>query len=120
VMFHMRDPELCNQVYSEVIQPYLADTEKTRILQHDGTYVRENSAHAPANAREPFTFNVQEFLIGFAEGREAISEVPHAPATIKFPPMRPVANVPERKKTKGAKVRVAPAPPPSETAVPKA
>jgi polyphosphate kinase len=120
VMFHMRDPELCNQVYSEVIQPYLADTEKTRILQHDGTYVRENSAHAPANAREPFTFNVQEFLIGFAEGREAISEVPHAPATIKFPPMRPAANVPERKKTKGAKVRVAPAPPPSETAVPKA
>jgi polyphosphate kinase len=120
VMFHMRDPELCNQVFSEVIQPYLADTEKTRILQHDGTYVRENSAHAPANAREPFTFNVQEFLIGFAEGREAISEVPHAPATIKFPPMRPTTPAPDRKKTKDAKVRVTAAPPPSETAAPKA
>jgi polyphosphate kinase len=98
VMFHLRDPELCNQVYSEVIQPYLADTEKTRILEPSGQYVRENSLGAPANAREPFTFNVQEFLIGFAEGREAISEVPHAPTQIKFPPMRPVVHAPHPKK----------------------
>jgi polyphosphate kinase len=98
VMFHLRDPELCNQVYSEVIQPYLADTEKTRILEPSGQYVRENSLGAPANAREPFTFNVQEFLIGFAEGREAISEVPHAPTQIKCPPMRPVVHAPHPKK----------------------
>jgi polyphosphate kinase len=100
VMFHMRDPELCNQVFSEVIQPYLADTEKTRILQPDGTYVRAKSAGAPANAREPITFNVQDFLIGFAEGRETISEVPHQTTPIKFPPMRPAGRVAHPKKAK--------------------
>ena len=47
VMFHLRDPELCNQVYSEVIQPYLADTEKTRILEPSGQYIRENSTARP-------------------------------------------------------------------------
>ncbi|MGD0303201.1 MAG: polyphosphate kinase 1 [Candidatus Acidiferrales bacterium] len=91
VMFHMRDPELCNQVYSEVIQPYLADTEKTRILQPDGKYIRESSASS-RNGRPPFPFNVQDFLIGFAEGREAISEVPHAPTSLRFAPIKPAAN----------------------------
>jgi polyphosphate kinase len=91
VMFHLRDLELCNQVYSEVVQPYLADTEKTRILQPDGTYVRE-SALASRNGRPSFPFNVQDFLIGFAEGREAISEVPHAATSLRFPPIKPPAH----------------------------
>jgi polyphosphate kinase len=82
VMFHMRDPELCNQVYSEVIQPYLADTEKARILQPDGTYTRKYAEHA---GRKPFPFSVQDFLIGFAEGRENVTDVPSPVSSVHIP-----------------------------------
>lgn len=78
VMFHLRNPELCNQVFKEVIEPYLADTEKTRILLPDGRYVRGHQAGAAAGSRNGFHFNAQEFLIGVAEGREGLSEVPRA------------------------------------------
>ncbi len=78
VMFHLRNPELCNQVFKEVIGPYLADTEKTRILLPDGRYVRGNQGGAAAHSRNGFHFNAQEFLIGLAEGREGLSEVPKA------------------------------------------
>jgi polyphosphate kinase len=76
VMFHLRDGELCNQVFREVIEPYLADTEKTRLLMPDGKYVRPGRAASMKGSRNGFHFNVQEFLIGFAEGREALVEVP--------------------------------------------
>jgi polyphosphate kinase len=78
VMFHLRDAELCNQVFSEVIEPYLADTDKTRVLMPDGKYVRWGKAPDSRHSRNGFHFNVQEFLIGFAEGREALGEVPRA------------------------------------------
>jgi hypothetical protein len=81
-MFHMRDPELCNQIYSEVIQPYLADTEKARILQPDGTYTRKYVEHA---GRKPFPFSVQDFLIGFAEGRESVTDVPSPVSSVHIP-----------------------------------
>jgi len=84
VMFHVRDAELCQQVFGEVIEPYLADTEKTRILLADGRYVRAGEAGAALHSRNGFRFNVQEFLIGLAEGREAIGAVPRAPSFVKF------------------------------------
>jgi polyphosphate kinase len=84
VMFHVRDAELCKQVFGEVIEPYLADTEKTRILLADGRYVRAGEAGAALHSRNGFRFNAQEFLIALAEGREAIGEVPRAPSFVKF------------------------------------
>jgi polyphosphate kinase len=84
VMFHVRDAELCTQVFRQVIEPYLADTEKTRILLADGRYVRWGEAGAALHSRNGFRFNVQEFLIGFAEGRETIGEVPRAPSYMKL------------------------------------
>jgi polyphosphate kinase len=86
VMFHLRNPELCNQVFKEVIGPYLADTEKTRILLPDGRYVRGSQAGAAAPSRNGFHFNAQEFLIGLAEGREALFEVPKTPGFAMPPP----------------------------------
>jgi len=83
-MFHVRDAELCRQVFGEVIEPYLADTEKTRILLADGRYVRSGDAGAGLHSRNGFRFNVQEFLIGLAEGREAIGAVPRAPSFMKL------------------------------------
>src|ERR1700678_1050169 len=84
VMFHIRDVELCQQVFGQVIEPYLADTEKTRILLADGRYVRAGEAGSALHSRNGFRFNAQEFLIGFAEGRETIREVPRPPSFLKL------------------------------------
>jgi polyphosphate kinase len=84
VMFHVRNAELCTQVFGQVIEPYLADTEKTRILLADGRYVRSGDAGAAAHSRNGFRFNAQEFLIGLAEGRETIGEVPRTPSFVKL------------------------------------
>jgi hypothetical protein len=84
-MFHLRNPALCNQVVTEVVEPYLADTEKTRILLEDGTYVRATDSRALKHAKNGFHFNAQEFLIGFAEGREGLDEVPANPRFVKLP-----------------------------------
>src|ERR1700677_2825789 len=84
VMFHIRDVELCRQVFGQVIEPYLADTEKTRILLADGRYVRAGEAGSALHSRNGFRFNAQEFLIGFAEGRETIREVPRPPSFLKL------------------------------------
>jgi polyphosphate kinase len=93
VMFHLRNPELRNQVFTEVIEPYLADTEKTRILLPDGRYVRGHEAGAAATSRNGFHFNAQEFLIGLAEGRERLSEVPRSSGFAKqLPQPMPTAS----------------------------
>ncbi|MGA7839511.1 MAG: polyphosphate kinase 1 [Candidatus Acidiferrales bacterium] len=84
VMFHIRDEELCKQVFGEVIEPYLADTEKTRILLADGRYVRAGEAGSALHLRNGFRFNTQEFLIGLAEGRETIGAVPRPPSFLKL------------------------------------
>jgi polyphosphate kinase len=85
VMFHVRNPLLCNQIVTEVVEPYLADTDKTRILLEDGNYVRATNTRAAKFAQNGFHFNAQEFLIGFAEGREALGEVPALPRFVKLP-----------------------------------
>ncbi len=84
VMFHIRDEELCKQVFGEVIEPYLADTEKTRILLADGRYVRAGEAGSALHLRNGFRFNTQEFLIRLAEGRETIGAVPRPPSFLKL------------------------------------
>jgi len=89
VMFHIRDNDLCSQIFNEVIQPYLADTQKTRILLPTGEYVRARDARHLLHMRNGSQFNVQEFLIGFAEGREEIRSVPPAPAALKLGIPRP-------------------------------
>jgi len=85
VMFHLRNPHLCNQVITEVVEPYLADTEKTRILMEDGTYVRATDARAVKVAKAGFHFNAQEFLVGLAEGREGLEEIPAKPRFVTLP-----------------------------------
>jgi polyphosphate kinase len=96
VMFHLRNPDLCNQVFTEVIEPYLADTEKTRLLESDGKYVRANASTSGKKTARAFPFNVQEFLIGFAESREGLSEVPRPPAFLKLPAIGKSASLPKK------------------------
>jgi polyphosphate kinase len=70
VIFRLKDPALCQQVCSTVLGPYFADTEKTRFLAHDGAYLRGHPIKGASQSRNGNHFNVQEFLIGMAEGRE--------------------------------------------------
>jgi polyphosphate kinase len=89
VMFHLRDAALCRQIFTEVVEPYLADTQKTRFLLPSGEYVHARDAHRLLRMRNGFHFNAQEFLIGFAEGREEIRSVPPAPPPLKVSAPRP-------------------------------
>jgi polyphosphate kinase len=86
VIFRLRDPALCNQLFTEVIAPYLGDTLKTRVLMPDGEYVRLHEARRLAHLRNGHRFNVQEFLIEFTEGRQNLDSVPPVPAFLKLRP----------------------------------
>jgi polyphosphate kinase len=81
VIFPVKDELLLQRIRQEILESYLADNVKARLLQKDGSYIRLWQAQgrrrppAPANA-----FSAQEFLIGLAEGKvgpEAIPEVAH-------------------------------------------
>ena len=85
VMFRLKDPALCAQVFTQVISPYLADTEKTRILLPSGDYVRSRKAGEFAVSRNGFRFNAQEFLIGSSEAREEPQASPPLPRFVKLP-----------------------------------
>ena len=76
VMFRLKDPALCQQVCSMVLAPYLADTEKARLLLPDGTYARAHKARGASRSRNGTRFSVQEFLMGLSEVQGG-AEVPH-------------------------------------------
>ncbi|HXC33496.1 MAG TPA: polyphosphate kinase 1 [Verrucomicrobiae bacterium] len=67
VMFRLKDPALCQQVSSMVLAPYLADTEKARVLLPDGTYARAHHTGRAYGSRNGTRFSVQEFLMRRAE-----------------------------------------------------
>ena len=77
VTFPVKDTMLRQRIRSEILEAYLADNVKARLLRSDGTYVRTE----PAGARG--VFNAQEFLIAVAEGRQNATDIPSAshPAT---------------------------------------
>jgi len=83
VIFHLRDAALHQQILTEVVAPYLADTQKTRLLLPTGEYVRWHESTKLAHSKNGFRFNVQEFFIDFAEGREGLQSVPAAPQFLK-------------------------------------
>jgi polyphosphate kinase len=88
VMFRLKDPALCTQVFTQVISPYLADTEKTRYLLPSGDYVRGREAGLLSVSRNGFRFNAQEFLIGFSEAHEDMQALPPVPRFVKLPAPR--------------------------------
>ena len=96
VMFHLRDEVLCRRIFTEVLSPYLADTQKARYLTSDGRYLRAKEfsqfAGAAGLSKNGFHFGVQNFLIALAEGRERLEDMPPIPRWIHFePPPGPAA-----------------------------
>jgi polyphosphate kinase len=78
VMFPVKDPMLRNRVRHEILDAYLADTIKARVLRKDGSYIR---AWQAAGKRKPPVpgFSAQDFLVGLAEGKQSLQALPAAP-----------------------------------------
>src|SRR5579885_62593 len=83
VLAPLRDPMARERVRYEILEAYLADNMKARVLARDGTYHRvwqtsgRRGAKAPTGAA---AFNSQEFLIALAEGRQPLQAIPTLPA----------------------------------------
>jgi polyphosphate kinase len=77
VMFPLKDALLRERVRHEILESYLVDNVKSRLLQKDGSYKRTWQAQGkrkpPAG---PAAFNAQEFLIGLAEGKLPLEAMP--------------------------------------------
>ncbi len=69
MMFPVRDAMVRQRVLHEMLEIYLADTLKTRLLQSDGGYLR------PPRPPRTRGFDAQEFLIGMAEGKHTLQEL---------------------------------------------
>jgi polyphosphate kinase len=81
VLVPLRDEMLRERVRREILDAYLADNRKARILLKDATYIRAwQPLHGIRNRRPPTgpaAFSAQDFLISVAEGK--------APAALPAP-----------------------------------
>jgi len=95
VLVPLRDEMLRDRVRHEILDAYLADNRKARILLKDATYVRAWQPLHGTRKRKPPTgaaaFCAQEFLIGVAEG--------------KSPAVPPLPNTARRRKLVGGRAR---------------
>jgi polyphosphate kinase len=74
-MFPVKDPLLRDRIRHEILNAYLADTVKARVLRKDGSYIR--AWQAAGKRRPPVPgFNAQEFLVALAEGKQTIEAIP--------------------------------------------
>ncbi len=73
VLVPLRDEVLRERVHREILDAYLADSRKARILLPDATYIRAwQSTRGNRNRRPPAghsLFSAQDFLIAVAEGK---------------------------------------------------
>ncbi len=83
VLVPLRDEMLRGRVRHEILDAYLADNRKARVLLKDATYIPAwQPLHGTRNRRPPIgaaAFSAQDFLIGVAEGKSPA--VPPVPAT---------------------------------------
>ena len=73
VLVPLRDEMLRQRVRSEILDAYLADNRKARILLNDATYIRAwQTSQGTRNRRPPMgaaAFSAQDFLMSVAEGK---------------------------------------------------
>src|SRR5215831_15110931 len=84
VLVPLRDEMLRNRIRHEILDAYLADNRKARILLKEATYVRAwQSVHGKRNRRPPkgdALFSAQDFLLAVAEGKNPPLLLPAEPA----------------------------------------
>jgi polyphosphate kinase len=77
VMFPLKDALARERVRHEILDAYLVDNLKSRVLRKDGVYVRswqaEGKRKPPAGGA---AFSAQDFLLGLAEGKQAVEAMP--------------------------------------------
>jgi polyphosphate kinase len=82
VLVPLRDELLRDRVRHEILDAYLADNRKARILLRDSTYIRAwQSPQGKHNTKPPVgaaAFSAQDFLISLAEGKQAATLPPPA------------------------------------------
>ncbi len=83
VLVPLRDEVLRERVHREILDAYLADNRKARILLPDASYIRAwQPVHGKRNRRPPAgdaAFSAQDFLIAVAEGNApALPPAPRA------------------------------------------
>jgi polyphosphate kinase len=85
VLVPLRDEVLRDRVRHEILDAYLADNRKARILLRDATYIRAWQAPGKHKTKPPVgaaAFSAQDFLISLAEGKQAAT-LPPPPAPRK-------------------------------------
>jgi polyphosphate kinase len=84
VMFPLKDAMLRDRVKHEILDCYLADKLKSRLLQKDGRYIRAWQGQGRRKPMSgPSAFSAQEFLMGLAEGKQLLDSIPLLPAPRK-------------------------------------
>jgi polyphosphate kinase len=82
VLVPLRDEMLRQRVHSEILDAYLADNRKARILLNNATYIRAWQTPGSRSRRPPMgaaAFSAQDFLMSVAEGK--------APVALLAPPV---------------------------------
>jgi polyphosphate kinase len=94
VLVPLRDELQRERVRHEILDAYLADNRKARILLKDTTYIRAwQPIHGPRNRRPPkgaAAFSAQDFLIGVAEGKTSAAPPEPAPSRQRRVAPKPV------------------------------
>ena len=80
VLVPVRDEFLRERIRREILDAYLADNRKARILLRDGSYIRAwQPLHGKRNRKPPTgaaAFSAQDFLISVAEGKQPADFTP--------------------------------------------
>src|SRR4051812_19666953 len=79
VMVPLRSEAVRRRVRDEILESYLRDNCKARVMTPDGSYVRST----PLGKKRPVgppPFSAQEFLVDLAEGKQTLEGLKHAPA----------------------------------------
>jgi len=75
VLFPVKDRLLRERVRKEILESYLTDNVKSRLLQKDGSYVPAQNGLGRRKPAASAVFSAQEFMIGLAEGQEGLAEL---------------------------------------------
>src|SRR6266567_4120649 len=86
-MFPVKDGLLRARIRQEILDAYLSDTVKARVLRRDGAYVP--AWCASGKRKLPVAgFSAQDFLVALAEGKQTIAAMPVAPERKRRPAAR--------------------------------
>jgi polyphosphate kinase len=69
VMFPVKEGSLRARIFEEILQTYLKDSEKSRILHSNGNYGRAYATNTSGINRNGNRFSAQAFFIDLAEGK---------------------------------------------------